>query len=267
MLSLAQKFKPVVATPFGRVGYREIAPCAVLAPFVRCFWSERGGDPVLVIPDTCMDIIFRVSGVAADGVFCALDESSYFSASVLESERSEIFGVRFYAWTAHLFAKRDFSGSLNGVFSAEEFFGELYTELKLLIERASCLEERVLAAESILIKRLEKVRVNPDLMNAVDFITDKRGAADISELCGHTAISARTLERLFNRYIGVSPKTFSSLVRYQMLWQEMISGRFDALDAVEKYGYSDQPHLIHDFKKRHLMSPGQAVEYALKSRG
>lgn len=62
--------------------------------------------------------------------------------------------------------------------------------------------------------------------------------------------------------MGVSPKAFSSLVRYQMLWQDMLRPDFNVTDAVEKFGYSDQPHLLNDFRRRHLMNPGQAVEYA-----
>ena len=67
--------------------------------------------------------------------------------------------------------------------------------------------------------------------------------------------------------MGISPKAFSSLVRYQLLWQEM-TGRpgFNILDAVEKYGYADQPHLLNDFRRRHLMNPKQALDYA-KRRG
>ena len=65
--------------------------------------------------------------------------------------------------------------------------------------------------------------------------------------------------------LGVSPKTFSSLVRYQRLWQDMVlSPRFNALDAVDKYGYTDQAHLLSDFRKRHLMSPKEALEFARK---
>ncbi|MDE6727531.1 MAG: helix-turn-helix domain-containing protein, partial [Oscillospiraceae bacterium] len=65
--------------------------------------------------------------------------------------------------------------------------------------------------------------------------------------------------------MGISPKCFSGLVRYQMLWREMaLCGDFNVLDAVEKYGYTDQAHLLNDFRKRHLMNPKQALEYAKK---
>lgn len=260
MYSLARKYKPILSTPFGREGYREISPCSALKPFVRCFWTEwQTADNILVIPDTCMDIIFRTGG---DAFFCALDERSFYS----ERRGEELFGVRFHAWTAQLFSRRDFSKSGGGTFPAEEYFDGL-TALDFEIQHFLSFEERVFAAEKWLLERLDCLKVNNDMLNAVDFIIDSRGALEISELRAYTAVSARKLERLFSGTMGISPKAFSSLVRYQFLWREMaFCEDFNSLDAVERYGYTDQSHLLNDFRKRHLMNPRQALEYAKKLR-
>lgn len=254
MDSLIKKFQPVLSTPFGHEGYREIVPCDALKPFISCFWEQsRINTSILVIPDARMDIIFDLGENGGD-FFCALDESSYYS-----NGGSELFGVRFYAWTAGLLSRRDFTrGEQN---QSDRYFKGM-EELRLAVRGAQTFEERVSVVENCLIKRIDGIRADNNLLNAVDFIVDNRGTANISELCMHTAVSARTLERLFNGNIGASPKTFSSLVRYQMLWRDMIRGEIDMLDAVEKYGYSDQSHLLNDFKRRHLMNPKQALDYA-----
>lgn len=260
MKSLARKYRPILSTPFGRAGYREMAPCEALRPYIRSFWTERQTEQtVLVIPDTCMDIIFKLGGNGeADGFFCALDERSYYS----QNSGAELFGIRFYAWTAGLFSRRDLSGSGGRAFCAEEYFDGA-AELKKRIQDCAGFEERAAAAETWLIKQPDNFRVNNDLLNAVDIMIDNRGTLGISELCARTAVSARQLERLFARSMGASPKAFSGLVRYQLLWREMVaSGAFNVLDAVEKYGYSDQAHLLNDFRKRHRMNPTQALEYA-----
>lgn len=263
MLSLSQKFRPVLSTPFGRAGYRELAPREDLKPFVRCFWTEKQvAENILVIPDTCMDIIFRL-GEGAGSFFCALDERSFFSRSVGE----ELFGIRFYAWTAGLFSRRNFSDfSRNGgkALCVGEFFDGA-SELSSSIAHAQTFTERAAAAEKWLLSRLENIRANNDLLNAVDLLLETDGRAKIADICLHTATSPRGLERLFKREMGVSPKTFSGLVRYQLLWREMaLQNGFDILDAVEKFGYFDQAHLLNDFKKRHLMNPKEALEYAKK---
>lgn len=261
MYSLAQKYKPVLSTPFGRNGYREIAPCDALKPYIRCFWTERRtAKNILVIPDTCMDVIFKIGeNGKADDFFCALDEHSFYSAN----GGSVLFGIRFYAWTAQLFSRRSFSGSGGMVFCTDEYFDGVL-DLRFSISAAKTFEECAAAAERWLLSRLNNIQVNNELLNSIDFIIDSRGCAKISDICGHTAVSARQIERIFDKFMGISPKCFSGLVRYQLLWREMACrGDFNMLDAVEKYGYSDQPHLLNDFRKRHLMNPKQALDYAV----
>lgn len=262
MLSLTEKFHPVLSTPFGREGYREITPCDALKPFVRCFWTERQkAENVLVIPDTCMDIVFELGENGATSFFCTLDERSFYSRG-----DDELFGIRFYAWTARLFSRRDFSESGGRAFCVEELFDNT-RELRLSIEAARDFPERAQAAERWLLPRLENIRANSDLLNAVDFLIETDGRAKIADICVHTALSARQLERLFKRETGVSPKSLAGLMRYQLLWQEMALKRdFDIFDAVEKFGYFDQAHLLNDFKKRHLMNPTEALEYARKRK-
>ena len=61
--------------------------------------------------------------------------------------------------------------------------------------------------------------------------------------------SVRTLQRLFERYLGLGPKWVISRARVQEAADRIATGDdvdFAAL-AVE-LGYSDQSHLIRDFK-------------------
>ena len=67
------------------------------------------------------------------------------------------------------------------------------------------------------------------------------------------------MERIFAENVGVSPKTLSNLIRYQLVWQEMTGGSTDISDLVEKYGYADQAHLLNDFRFRHGMTPARAL--------
>ena len=85
----------------------------------------------------------------------------------------------------------------------------------------------------------------------------------ISEVSAALALSSRQLERRFDAMMGVSPKTFASLVRYQLLWQDVaLNPHFQPLDAVARFGYTDQAHLLNDFRNRHLLSPKDALDFA-----
>lgn len=268
-------YRPITATPFASGDtYTEIAPCDALRPYIRCFWGTP--EPVctagiiseekrLVIPDTCMDIIFRLDYThnVAHSSFCAMDENFYSAGSMGNPALTSTFAIRFYAWTAVLFADNSFAGSKNHAFAVDEFFPALEKEMMPMLLSVSSLSERAEIAGRYLHGRLNPDRRNNNLMNVISDIIHARGTLRISDLSDRNAISGKQLERIFNENMGISPKSFSSLVRYQMLWQELCFGRhFDALDLVEKYGYSDQAHLLNDFKKRHSMTPAQAIRLA-----
>lgn len=275
MKSLAEIYRPITAAPFqNSSSYTEIPPCDALKPYIRCFWGTK--QPVvtqpasaIVIPDTCMDIIFYTDYTdnRLDGCLCVIDERSFKSSGPASEHTVATFAIRFYAWAAILFSEQDFTGRKNAVFQVEEFFGRIKAELEPMLIAEPALTGKIAYAEKVLMRAFCPERVNPDLMNAVNYMLQNSGRARLSEVCMYTAVSERQLERIFKYNMGISPKSFSSLLRYQLLWQEIVqSGNINALDLVEKYGYSDQSHLINDFKRRHRMTMKDAVEYAYMNR-
>jgi transcriptional regulator GlxA family with amidase domain len=275
MRTLARRYHPITGTPFQQdETYREVAPCAALAPYIRCFWGSdhplpaRPGDAGLVIPDTCMDIIFHIdyANNRIGSVFCTLDEHSYRTpASTETGGLASTFAIRFYAWTASLFAEDKLNGSANGHFPVDTFFRSVERMLTPVLFEETTLMGKVLAAEKALLTTLRPEKADQAVLCAIHHLLRTEGRARISEVSAALALSPRQLERRFDAAMGVSPKAFASLMRYQLLWQDMaLSPRFDPLDAVDRFGYADQAHLLHDFRKRHLMSPREALDFARK---
>ncbi|MCH5194913.1 MAG: helix-turn-helix transcriptional regulator, partial [Oscillospiraceae bacterium] len=243
-----------------------IAPSKALLPFIRCFWGTAGitneEESRLVIPDTCMDIIFDLdyTNNTAHSFFCTIDENAYFSHNSTGTAYHSKFGIRFYAWSAVMFADNSFAGTKNKQFDIDEFFTGLKREITPMLLSVSSLSERAAMTEKYLLKRLDLNRMNNNMMNAVCDIILAGGAVRTAELAAKNAVSVRQLERWFDDNMGISPKSFSALVRYQMIWQEICFGRGNILEMVGKYGYYDQAHLLNDFKKHHSMTPKQAVK-------
>lgn len=261
-------YRPITSTPYLKSSdYCEISPCHALAPYVCCFWGSESSDnnntARLVIPDTCMDIIIRIdhSNNNCTASFCALDDRTYQS-SIRESKVS-IFGIRFYGWCAMLFTSESFRNTKNKAYSADDFFRGMTAELIDTVLRFDTLIERAGEAEKILLRRLDTRRFNSDLMNVINDMVTFECRMKISEIAHRNVISERKMERMFEESVGVSPKTFSDLIRYQLVWQEVARGSANILDMVEKYGYTDQAHLLNDFRKRHGMTPKQAYLCAM----
>lgn len=279
MLSLASQYHPITGDPFFRGdSYWELPPCDGLKPYIRCFWgSLRPVKPPtqtapatagLVIPDTCMDLIFDINYTQnhASMAFCTLDEHSYRTSGEPNQEVTGTFAIRFYAWTASLFADLDFTGLKNQAMDAAIPFRQLTAQLSPILFDEPTLAGKAAMAERFLLRALDGIRPDMDLLNTIHTLLKTNGRARIHDLCSDAVISQRKLERLFQRHMGISPKGFASLMRYQLLWQDLAAHpQLNLLDAVDKYGYTDQAHLLNDFHRRHLMTPAEAIQYAYQT--
>ena len=62
-------------------------------------------------------------------------------------------------------------------------------------------------------------------MNSVAEMLEQRGNIEVGQLSKDLHISSRQLQRIFSENIGVSPKKFSSLMRYQNLWNDVFCNK------------------------------------------
>lgn len=271
-------YRPITAAPFIRdKSHVEIEPCDALKPYVRCFWGSENSyvkdqaDELvsrLVVPDTCMDVIFRVNFTdnKLECNFCGINDIPLISdgQSIDKTEKS-VFGIRFYAWSVVMFSEDSMLNVKNGFFDARQFFSKLTKELEQKIFDVVDLKQRIEIVEIFLLQNLNARHRNSIIMEAIGEILKRKGNLKFGQLSQEMHISKRQLERLFKEYVGLSPKLLSSLIRYQNLWNDVFfhSG-FQIQDEVYQYGYTDQAHLLHDFKRFHTMNIAKAREYAFR---
>ena len=208
MFDLSSIYRPETAMP--KEGYREYMPSKALSPFIRCFWEMKEySRPVMIIPDTCMDIVFSFFGEEfLNCGFCAIDDCT----NLLDKVNMTQFGIRFYAWSACLFTPESFSGTKGSSFDARIFFPDIYSVLLPLIINERSTEKRIDICEKYLYSRLDLGRMNHNVMNGIYSIISSKGTIKTAELASETAVSVRQLERSFSESIGISPKLFSSLI-------------------------------------------------------
>ena len=265
-------YRPITATPFqSNASYRECAPCEALKPYIRCFWGTAEpvagvcGGQGLVIPDTCMDILFDLNYTknTCGSCFCGINDRAFCSLTAASGDTVATFAIRFYPWASALFAEDSISGVRNQCWETGRLFAGLEKQLRPYLFEIRGLSAFIAVAQPLLLKALHSERQNSSVMNAVYDMIAAKGAMPASAVADRHQLSLRQLERLFAEHIGIPPKQFSSLVRYQLLLREWLySPAFDVQDAVCRYGYTDQAHLLKEFKKFHTMTPGEAKRYA-----
>jgi AraC-like DNA-binding protein len=280
MYDLSKLFKPITVSLLrNSVTYTEIEPCDVLKPYIRCFWgsplpysnsiNEGRGNDSIVIPDCCMDIIFNMDCLnnKIDNLFCSINDEPFYTTEVNNPNIVSTFGIRFNFWSAYLFADKDFQISCNESSNVDRYFKELKAELENIVLAYPKIEDRVFRTERLLIKKLyNRIDRNNNFLNAVHYILKSKGTNTVTDVSQYTSVSSRQVERIFRDYIGISPKKCCSLVRYQNMWRDMVYNNcFNFSEIIYKYRYSDQAHMIKDFKKYHGSTPQQAVHF-LKNR-
>jgi AraC-like DNA-binding protein len=86
-----------------------------------------------------------------------------------------------------------------------------------------------------------------------------RGRARVEPLLDETGWSRRHVTQTFRRQLGLAPKTYARLLRFQYatsLLMEQASSRRSLADVATEAGYYDQSHLTRDFAALAGMTPG-----------
>lgn len=275
-MRLYERYCPLTSRPFRNEDqYVEIEPCDALKPFIRCFWGTKGsiknnGSAVaskgIIIPDTCVDIIFRINYTQnrIESSFCGINDTAFCAFSADASvDVISTFAIRFYAWSAILFSEETMKDTRNRAYDADIHFEKLKNEIQPELFDFCTIEQRARITEKYLLKNFYGNHENPLFMSAIWQIMEHQGNLKTLEMAKELNISSRQMERVFYENMGITPKKAASLIRYQYLWQEVcFNPKFNVLDAVYKYGYVDQAHLLHNFKKFHGLSLSDAIQYA-----
>lgn len=273
-------YRPLTATPLKRNNsYSELIPCKEMHPYIRCYWGTES--PILhsasnvvselVIPDTCVDIIYHIdyTNNTVTGGFCGINDCSFHAGNnETIGHMISTFAIRFYGWGAYAFADDSMKSTLNGYVDIGSRFEWLDKVIRPQLLELKTLQEKVSFVEKLLIKRLPNMRENVIVNDTIQNILLHRGSLDVSSLAKDSFVSTRQLERLFQEYVGITPKKLSNLIRYQFLWRDILfKPDFNVLSAVHKYGYTDQSHLLREFKRYHSLDIHSAKLVAFENVG
>ena len=101
---------------------------------------------------------------------------------------------------------------------------------------------------------------NQLVVRAAHVLRATRGAASIARLARDLECSQRHLIATFREHVGVTPKTYARIVRFDHAVKRL--RQTDGLrwaEIADASGYYDQAHLIRDFHEFTGQTPGQFV--------
>lgn len=231
-------------------GHARYLPSEQLAPFVEHYWfvewdyTSHPPQQVETLPHPSVHIICEEGKVQISGV-----PKKKFAR--LLAGKSFVFGVKFKPGGFYTFYQKPVSEINDKVIDGKNIFGndiEVYGEA---VFKAKNHEEMVLAAEAFLIN--QKPAYNPDAEKVSVMVYDtmhNRQMLNVQQLAGQYHTTVRSMERLFNRYAGVSPKWVIKRYRLHEAAERISRGKISNWQAMSyELGYYDQAHFIRDFKE------------------
>jgi len=250
------------------IQYREYKPTTTLQAYVECYWTGTP-DPGVpdaegvhrVLPDGCIDIVVEFDlcpGEDGEPIVPGFaDKAAVVGAMsrplIVNSGRRTCFlGVRFRPGKAISIL----GGSAGELTDLSIPLGEIWNQNAGGDFENELTDRRTIASkiglvERVLLDKLCRKRDDDPYVGAlIDLIVRKRGAVSIEGLSEFAGISRQHIARKFDRYVGISPKLFSRVMRFQDLMTTIRAGRnIDWASTALDLGYYDQAHMISDFKE------------------
>ncbi|HLH08541.1 MAG TPA: DUF6597 domain-containing transcriptional factor [Terriglobales bacterium] len=171
------------------------------------------------------------------------------------AEQDCVAGAHFKPGGAFPFFKAPFSEFHNQHISLDVLWGRAAIRLRDRLLEESTPEAKLRRFEQVL---LEQIYRPLEQHRAVNYALARLGSGStaIADLSSEIGLSTRRLTDLFNQQVGVTPKLFSRVQRFQNVVQSLPSEHdIDWAEVALGCGYYDQAHFIHDFRDFSGLSP------------
>jgi AraC-like DNA-binding protein len=252
------------------VQYVSIAPTPPLAEFIERFWYSSDAPrhrKVRVVPSGTMELVFNLDEDEV-GFYdseqhgsCKTFSGTIFSGAhsrpLFVDTREHVMGVHFKPGGAFRFLGIPASELTDTHVDVEALWGrathDLREQLCVAANPAKCF--RVL--ERALVARLRNtVEGHRAVRTALHIFGRDAGEARTRDLAAHLGLSQRHFIKVFSNQVGVTPKVFGRVQRFQRAVDLTRSRSIpDWADVAAVCGYFDQSHLIHDFQTFSGLSP------------
>jgi len=251
-------------------------PQPILRPFVKTLWAtDQSSDPrstfaerERVLPTGAMHVVIRLSNHPVR-LFDDVDGSTKreIGYAIVGGARSSYY-IRETAEPASSVGAQLLPGASALLFGVHadslagrhtplaDLWGNFAVEMRERLLESSSAETQLNIFESLLAARLPRVHgLHPAVAHALEQFTT---TADVREVVRQTGFSHRRFIELFQRAVGLTPKLYCRVLRFQhgltLTAGKQSSSRVDLAIAA---GYSDQPHFNREFREFAGVTPSE----------
>lgn len=252
----------------------------IIKRFIHSFWvlrSDSSNIPYLLPPDKYFNVIlsFKSNTNVIKNDMTKTSVSGSFIVGMrtvrvllLPDGAVDYLGIEFYPQGLRSFIDFHCINITDLFLEIGSLKNKLHEALKPVINEDLPDEKRVELIERRLLGLIPRITYEPDdyLIKALAVIDENNGLISVGDVCDKFEVSSRRLNREFERFIGVSPKFYSRIVRFNCFLENLKlmekSGVFTEL--AYQCGYSDQAHMIHECSAFTGLSPLELLNHFIK---
>lgn len=233
-----------------------VLPSQRLRGFISHYWMSLDNldRAYSILPDGAVDLVINQSATSTQSWVYGTSTSK--SVVALE-QHTHYLGIRFNPGQSRHFM-RAAANELTD--RCEPAKGLLSCSLDSVFENivhSDTLNQLNTVLESHIAK---KQPVSARIDDVVAFIEGTYGTTRIDETAATFGISRRQLERTFLETVGVPPKLFCSITRFNYAVSLIQQTSASLADVALESGYSDQSHMSHEFRRLANLSPAMYMQ-------
>ncbi len=251
--------------PYSRAVYELRAPAPDLARFIDTYWFVGADRPepfdlrVDVFVDGRADLIFNfgapyhrevIGGPRRRLTRSNLDAQRLVPIRILQAGRLRLAGVRFHLGGLGRFARTPLAASTGTTRAPQVALDRAAVELEAALRDAVGADAQARLLDGFFRAQLTDRPGYDAFARSLARAVADRGAARLGALADAAGTSGRQVERLFARYLGLSPRALARVLRFQDALRMLMRDDARTLAAVAAdAGYFDQAHFIRDFRQ------------------
>ena len=178
-----------------------------------------------------------------------------------------MIGVHFKPGGANALFSMPLSELRNDVVTLDVFWNSAAVSLRdQLLEAPTPTDKFRILEDALLARRRSRESTHPAVRYALDYFIRQPQIVSVGDITDKISLSPRRFIELFNDQVGMTPKVFCRVRRFQRALEEIQRRRnLKWAELAPDCGYYDQAHFICDFKEFCGLTPAdylnQASEY------
>lgn len=140
--------------------------------------------------------------------------------------------------------------------------------LKMQLIYATSTSRKVEILDNLLIQQLTQNKRECEIIQHItDQIMINPGTQVLSELLEKSKLNERTFQRIFKKYVGVTPNQYRRICQFHISFSQLRAKDFDKLsDVAYDNGFADQSHFIRSFKEFTQITPNDYLKFGLNDK-